>query len=115
MAKHVKRMGLTLLELLLVIVIIGLLLAMMMPATRQVREAARRAGCMNNMKQLGLAALNYESAHLELPMGVGVKNEAGVSQANPVSGAVSLLPFVDQGYLYDEICLLYTSPSPRDS
>ena len=103
MAKHVKRMGLTLLELLLVIVIIGLLLAMMMPATRQVREAARRTTCMNNMKQLGLAALNYESAHLELPMGVGVKNEAGVLQANPVSGIVSLLPFVDQGYLYDEI------------
>ena len=103
MAKHVKRMGLTLLELLLVIVIIGLLLGMMMPATRQVREAARRTTCMNNMKQLSLAALNYESAHLELPMGVGVKNQDGVLQANPVSGFVSLLPFVDQGYLYDEI------------
>ena len=61
-------MGLTLLELLLVIVIIGLLLAMMMPATRQVREATRRTRCVNNMKQMSVAAVNYESAHLELPM-----------------------------------------------
>ena len=103
MAKHVKRMGLTLLELLVVLAVIGILLAMLLPARRGAGESARRATCMNNIRQWSLAALNYESAHMELPMGVGVENEDGVLQANPVSGFVSLLPFVEQRHLYDEI------------
>ena len=103
MTKHATRMGLALLELLVVLVVIAILIGMLMPATRRVREAARRTQCLNNIRQLGLAMHNHESAHMELPMGVGVKDPNGVLQANPLSGLVSLLPFIELGNLHDEI------------
>ena len=103
MAKQTKRAGLTLVELLIVLVIIAVLIGMFLPAVRSSRGAARRTMCLNNLKQQGLAALNYESAHMEFPMGVGIKNQAGVLQTNPVSGIVSLLPFMEANNLYDEI------------
>jgi len=67
--RRTRRMGFTLIELLVVIAIIGLLVSMLMPAVQKAREAARRSACINNMRQLGIAAHNYLSSHRVLPSG----------------------------------------------
>src|SRR5256885_1628312 len=62
-----QKRGFTLVELLVVIAIIGILVALLLPAIQAAREAVRRSQCVNKMKQLGLAVLNYESARKLLP------------------------------------------------
>ena len=64
------RKGFTLVELLVVIAIIGILVSIMLPAVNAVREAARRAQCMNNLRQVGIACLTYNNQHRKLPIGV---------------------------------------------
>jgi prepilin-type N-terminal cleavage/methylation domain-containing protein/prepilin-type processing-associated H-X9-DG protein len=79
-----KSKGFTLVELLVVIAIIGVLVALLLPAIQAAREAARRSQCMNNLKQIGLACLNYESARKVLPP--GVETDAANVGADPFTG-----------------------------
>jgi len=91
--------GFTLVELLVVIAIIGVLIALLLPAVQAAREAARRAQCMNNLKQIGLAVHNYESANKVFPPGV-VLNSARCCGGDVYDGWTrQILPFAENAAL----------------
>ena len=100
------RRGFTLIELLVVIAIIGILVALLMPAVQAAREASRRISCASNLKQIGLAAHNYNDVNRKLPpsvlgVRVGGTERAPVHQAG-LTGWVSLLPFVEEQSLFQK-------------
>ena len=99
-----RRMGFTLVELLVVIAIIGILVALLLPAVQAAREAARRMSCSNNLRQLGLAVLNYESTYRCLPASA-IIDFANPLSANNGSWGVHgrILNFLEQGNLYDRV------------
>jgi prepilin-type N-terminal cleavage/methylation domain-containing protein/prepilin-type processing-associated H-X9-DG protein len=92
---HRQRKGFTLIELLVVIAIIAILIGLLVPAVQKVREAAARAQCMNNLKQIGLATHNFESTFKYLPPG-GTKWLGNT----PPSLVTIILPYVEQANLY---------------
>jgi len=97
--------GFTLVELLVVITIIGILIALLLPAVQSAREAARRAQCSNNLKQLGLAALTHHEAHGHFPVGgwglfwVG-EPDRGFGRRQPGGWIYNTLPFLEQEGLW---------------
>lgn len=102
-----QRHGFTLIELLVVIAIIAVLVAILLPAVQQAREAARGSQCKNNMKQLGIALHNYQETHGVMPFATICGSNAAIPAA---SGGTSnsrqswfhmVLPYVDQGALYN--------------
>jgi prepilin-type N-terminal cleavage/methylation domain-containing protein len=106
-----KRRGFTLVELLVVIAIIGTLVGLLLPAVQSAREAGRRSSCSNNVRQLGLSVLNYESGRQRLPAFTD-RNEwtgqPGVTTSNSgttpgYSWVVLCLPFMEETGLYNAI------------
>jgi prepilin-type N-terminal cleavage/methylation domain-containing protein len=95
------RGGFTLVELLVVIAIIGVLVALLLPAVQMARESARRTQCGNHLKQLGLAAQNFNDIRGWLPP-ARVSNDGTDANRNWVTWAVILLPFVEQQNFYSQ-------------
>ena len=108
MRRVADRRGFTLIELLVVIAIIGTLVALLLPGVQAAREAARRSQCANNLKQIGLALLNFESAnrHLppasQMPWAKGVNLDTYMEYHDPFgpNWAVLILPFIENSSLY---------------
>ena len=111
-SKHKK--GFTLVELLVVIAIIGILIGMLLPAVQQVREAARRISCANNMRQMSLAMLSFESSNQRFPPGMRTDPShladpddaitfATAIEQHGVGWSCVILPFIEQQNQFDVI------------
>jgi len=94
------RRAFTLIELLVVIAIIAILIALLVPAVQKVREAAARAQCQNNLKQIGLGLHNYHDSQKQLPLGNRGSSPAGGYGYN---WRLYILPFIEQTAIYDLI------------
>ncbi|OJW13704.1 MAG: prepilin-type N-terminal cleavage/methylation domain-containing protein [Planctomycetales bacterium 71-10] len=108
--KSAHRRGFTLIELLVVIAIIAVLIALLLPAVQAAREAARRAQCVNNLKQIGLAAHNYQQGVGSFPMGATKAPVFAPGDADTAGGGWSawsaqalLLPYMEQTAIYNSI------------
>jgi prepilin-type N-terminal cleavage/methylation domain-containing protein/prepilin-type processing-associated H-X9-DG protein len=104
-----RRSAFTLVELLVVIAIIGILVGLLLPAVQAAREAARRMQCQNNIRQLGLAAHNHESALKVLPSAYRAQQIGGAPGYFDLWGTLALLtPYLEQTAVYNSIDLKLT-------
>ncbi len=102
------RNGFTLVELLVVIAIIGILVGLLLPAVQAAREAARRMQCGNNLKQLGLALHNYESANKKFPIGFMDNLNGNILRSDGGwSWMCAVLPYIEQNALYNSLDLRF--------
>jgi prepilin-type N-terminal cleavage/methylation domain len=100
-----NRTGFTLIELLVVIAIIATLVAILLPAVQQAREAARRSTCKNNLKQLGIAIHNYHDTFSVFPPGyVDIRQNPGIADNQGYwAWSVFIMPFMEQAAVYDSL------------
>ena len=99
-----KRRGFTLVELLVVMIIISMLIGLLIPAVQKAREAARRASCGNNLKQIQIAVTAYEAAHKVYPSSwKSTPAVVGSDNINGWSAQAILLPYIEQSTLYDKV------------
>jgi prepilin-type processing-associated H-X9-DG protein len=118
-----RRRAFTIVEILVIITIIGMLMALLLPAVQAAREAARRANCASNLKQIGLAILGYHSALNSFPPG-NINNHAGdcPGMGEPTSSysshfgnwAIAILPYVEQTPLFDRYDARYLNEGPEN-
>ena len=114
------RAGFTLIELLVVIAIIAVLIALLLPAVQAAREAARRTQCSNNMKQIGLGVLNFESTYGTMPPDIAVLPAADPNVVVPGYGTwrasnwTLILPYIEQSNLYNAINTSQSALNPAN-
>jgi prepilin-type N-terminal cleavage/methylation domain-containing protein len=106
-----RHKAFTLVELLVVIAVIGVLVALLLPAVQAAREAARRIECSNNLKQIGLSLQNYHDVYKQLPAGW----IAHAATGEPGWGwATHTLPFLEHGVIYDQISVMLPISHPAN-
>jgi prepilin-type N-terminal cleavage/methylation domain-containing protein len=111
-----RRRGFTLTELMIVMGIIAVLISLLLPAVQSAREAARRAYCENNLRQLGIALANYMSTHTVFPPGV-VNDKGPISnlpQGYDHGWIVQILPFIGENNLYRHVDFVESVYAPEN-